>query len=596
MLKNTFKRNNENVSNNTRSKKKTKLYESLFCEKSFVFATQLKNFMSNDSLSDYLEFINGKKTNHNDFDTFIMKSGIEFEDKIVDFIDKNKLNIVKVSDKFSEIGCKDTIKYMKLGIPVLHSAPVKNLSNNTGGIIDLLVRSDYINKFFDNFPLTDKETKISSPLLNTEYHYIVIDIKFMTMNLTSKNDNLLNSNNIPFYKAQCLIYTNAISKIQGYSSRYAFILGRGWKNKSKSTSSNYALNKLGKIDYKVFDSKIINKTKKAVSWIRKLRKKGHKWDIKNTQMIELFPNMCNISNYQKEKQQICEEKCDITQIWNCSVKHRDTCFSDKIYSWKNKKCNSKTLGIKGKNSKLVDKIININRCDKTLISPEKIKNNTFGWKNKNCNNVFVDFETFTSIFDDFSTLPYSKNSSMIFMIGVGYTNEDGIWIYKNFTCLGRNYNEEYRIMNEFIQFLESRNNPNLYHWSPAEKSFWKSAEQRQFKLNKNNPEKLKNIINNFKLDKFWCDFAKFFKDSEIVIKGCFNYGLKNIAKSMYDNNMIKTNLESDCDSGLSAMINANTYYKNIVVFNNIIKDIKKYNEFDCKVIWDIFNYIRKNMM
>ena len=590
----TFKRNIEYVSNNTRSKK-PKLYESVVCKKSFVFATKLKNFMSNDSLSDYLEFINGKNKN-NDFDNFIMKSGIEFENKIIEYIDKKKFNVLKVSDKFSDIGCKDTIKYMKLGIPLLHSAPVKNLSNNTGGIIDLLVRSDYINKIFDNFPITDKETKIRSPLLNKDYHYIVIDIKFLTMNLTSKNDNLLNGNNIPFYKTQCFIYTNAVSKIQGYRSRYAFILGRGWKNKSKNTMSNYALNKLGKIDYKVFDSKIVNKTKKAVSWIRKLRKNGNKWDIKNTINQELFPNMSQISNYQKEKQEICEEKKDITQIWNCGVKHRKLAFSNKIYSWKDERCNSKTLGIKGKNSKLVDKIISINKQDKHLILPEKINNNIFGWKNKKTNIAFVDFETFTSIFDDFSELPYSKNSGMIFMIGVGYTNECGNWVYKNFTCLGRNYTEEYRIMNEFIEFLDSIDNPNLYHWSPAENSFWKSANKRQIKLNKNNPEKLKNIINNFKLDKVLCDFAKFFKDSEIVIKGCFNYGLKNISKSMFNNNMIKTNLESECDSGLSAMISANTYYKNIVVFNYIIKDIKKYNEFDCKVMWDIFNYIKKNMM
>lgn len=590
-----IKRNIENVSNNTRSKK-PKLYESLVCEKSFVFATQLKHFMSNDTLSDYLEFINGKNKNYNDFDNFIMKSGIEFENKIVDYIDKNKFNVVKVSDRFSDLGCKDTIKYMKLGIPILHSAPVKNLSNNTGGIIDLLVRSDYINKIFDNFPISDKETKIRSPLLKTNYHYIVIDIKFMTMNLTSKNDNLLNSNNIPFYKAQCLIYTKAVSKIQGYCSRYAFILGRGWKNKSKGTNSNYSLNKLGKIDYKVFDSKIVNKTKKAVSWIRKLRKKGDKWDLKNTLNSELFPNMCNISNYQKEKQKICEEKKDITQIWNCTIKNRNLAFSQKIYSWNDIKCNSKTLGIKGKNAKLVDKIININRQDKQLILPEKINNNMFGWKNKNSNNVFVDFETFTDIFDDFSELPYSKKSKMIFMIGVGYTDNSGNWIYKNFTCLDKNYTEEYRIMNEFIEFLESKGNPNLYHWSPAEKSFWKNAEERQFKLNKNNPKKLENIISNFKLDKFWCDFAKFFKESEIVIKGCFNYGLKNIAKSMFNNNMITTHLESDCDSGLSAMIKANTYYKNIVVFNHIIKDIKKYNQFDCKVMCDIFNYIKKNMV
>ena len=37
---------------------------------------------------------------------------------------------------------------MKQGIPIIHSAPIYNRKNNTYGIIDLLVRSDYINKLF----------------------------------------------------------------------------------------------------------------------------------------------------------------------------------------------------------------------------------------------------------------------------------------------------------------------------------------------------------------------------------------------------------------------------------------------------------------
>ena len=72
------------------------------------------------------------------------------------------------------------------------------------------------------------------------YHYIVIDIKFSTLPLRANGKHLLNSGSYPAYKAQCLIYTDAIGLIQGYTSRYAFILGRRWKYTQKLIKYNIA--------------------------------------------------------------------------------------------------------------------------------------------------------------------------------------------------------------------------------------------------------------------------------------------------------------------------------------------------------------------
>ena len=60
--------------------------------------------------------------------------------------------------------------------------------------------------------------------------------------------------------------------------------------------------------------------------------------------------------------------------------------------------------------------------------------------------------------------------------------------------------------------------------------------------------------------------------------------------------MITAILETNCSSGLSAMIKASNCYK----YNSdpdtceVMQDIRKYNEYDCKVLWEIITYLRNN--
>ena len=95
------------------------------------------------------------------------------------------------------------------------------------------------------------------------------------------------------------------------------------------------------------------------------------------------------------------------------------------------------------------------------------------------------------------------------------------------------------------------------------------------------------------------DLSKLFREEPIVVKGSLKYKLKSISKAMYNLNLITTSWDSsnECSSGLAAMLIASKLYKNnknITNNNKIMKDIIKYNETDCKVLWDILRYLRKN--
>jgi len=511
-----------------------------------------------------------------------MNKGIEFEKTLIKYILENKSPVVYVSDKITDKSVQETINLMNKGTPVIHSAPVRNNKNNTHGIIDLLVRSDYLHKIVDKCPLTPEEQTIPSPKLKKKYHYVVIDIKFSTLPLRADGRHLLNSDKYPSYKSQCLIYRDAVGLIQGYKSQYAFILGRRWKYTQKDVKhTNFScLNKLGVIDYKHIDNEYIKKTSNALKWLRDNKKYGHTWSVTTPSRKELYPNMCcDSGKWQKHKDEISKNIGEITSIWYCGVKNRNIALSKGITSWKDSNCNSKSIGINGKRGLIIDKILNINRQENDVICPKIINNNISNWKTQT-NEIFVDFETLPDVFCSFSDLPIQNKTDIIFMIGIYWKNGDE-WTYTHLTCNEATNKEEYRIMNEFNDFIKKQNNPKIWYWC-ADNRFWKQSEQKH--------------SHNWKVNYNWADMYEIFINEPIVIKDCFNFGLKNISKTMKKHKLINTTLNTECNSGITAMMLAHNFYKRTdktTIYNNeIMKQIINYNKFDVEVLYDILTYLR----
>lgn len=565
----------------------------------YIPATCTRNYMLKDPLVDWLKLHGNRNTSirsdNDGFTSFIMERGIDFEDKLVKYINNNFLPIVSVSEYITNESIKKTISLMKDGTPIIHSAPVRNPKTRTHGIIDLLVRSDYLHKIVDDCPLSDAEKNIPSPNLGHNFHYVVIDVKFSTLPLSSDGRHILNSGSYPAYKSQCLIYTDAVGNIQGYKSRYAFILGRRWKFTRKNINYNglSCLDKLGVIDYKNFDKSYIEQTSNALKWIRENKKYGHEWSVSPPSRQELYPNMCYYSGkWEQQKEKIADNIGEITNVWYCGTKHRNIAINNGITSWRDPRCTSKNIGINGIRAPIIDSILNINRQNNDIIRPKNIKNNMFNWK-KTENEMFVDFETLSDIFSPLSDLPKQKYTDMIFMIGVWYKKSKQ-WTYKRFTCNKTTYEEEYRIMDQFTTFVRKHGNPRLWYWC-AENKFWSKSELRQINLTSEDEKKTNRITKFWKLHN-WVDMCQIFKQEPIVIKGCFKFGLKPIARAMYKHKLINTTLESDCTSGMTAMIKAWKCYNDFPKPANcpIMQDIAKYNKFDVKVLRDILTYLRKN--
>ena len=591
------------VSENTRSKRQK------VCDippvLHMVSASHLYNYMINDSLVDWLKFGNYQGTQktftRNDsscgFTEFIMNKGVEFEKEIIKYINQNKIPVVSVSEYITEDSLNETKNLMMNGTPLIHSAPVRNNVNGTQGVIDILIRSDFLDKLIEKNCLTTEEITTSAPFLKKPYHYVVIDIKFSTLPLRADGVHLLNSGSYPAYKAQCLVYTEAVGLIQGFTAPYSFIMGRRWKCNKKGVE-NYnqtCLNKLGKISYNSVDLDYKQRTNEAIQWVRDVKNVGHTWSINPPSRIELYPNMCvDSGKWNCEKEKISNNIGEITNIWYVGVKQRNIAIKKGIKSWKDRRCSSQKMNINGIRGSTIDAILNINRQTLDKIRPSVIKSTLYNWKTKD-NEIYVDFETMSDIFSDFSLLPAQSKTDIIFMIGVGWCDE-GQWKYKNFTCSKPTNDEEYRIMNEFSQFLIDRGQPKIYYWH-AESSFWNSAETRQFEIanEKDDIKKKNNISDSWKI-KNWADLCKLFREEPIVIKDCFKFGLKAIAGAMKKHNMISTYNNSNCENGANAMVKAwKTYSESENAENSdVMKDIIKYNEFDCKVLWEILTFLRTN--
>ncbi len=534
-----------------------------------ISATSIRNYMLNDPIIDYfkeskIKSINDtpqkrRKVNEDIFFNYITNMGIEFEKEVINKI-KQEFDVIRVVNNsliFKEHYNK-TIQLLNNKTPIIYQGVVYNDDDNSYGIPDLIIRSDYMNKIF-------KQEIINSE----EIYYVIVDIKCVSIPFTANRINILNSDNIPANKGQLCIYTSALNKMLNTNVMKAYILGKD--------------NKIGTIDYLGFDSKYLTKTKDAIKWIKTVRNESYNWELlPRPSKKELYPNMKNDKDYEYHtlKEELGKEIDEITMVWNCGIKNRNIAHSKGIFKWSDSRFNTKIMNMKdSKITKTINEILDINRQDEILIKPNRINYDKIKWEDKDdILNCYLDFETINQI---------CEKEQIVFMIGLGY-NKNGNWTYKSFVINKKDNNNELNILLEFKNYIEeiliqeNKKQVKLFHWSNAEVNIYNNLK-----------DKYKIIIDNI----IFYDLYQVFVNEPIVIKGALNYSLKTIAKALYDNKLINTIWDNNiCSNGLNAMIMANDLYnKNVknIKTNKIMKGIIKYNEVDCRVLFDIHNLIKE---
>lgn len=656
-------------------RQKSNKYKSVIERNQWYSASSFKNYVMRDTLVDYLDLkkrnfkeidndkVKKKYITISDFNNYLLQKGIEFEQKIINLIteifdklaelekenDKLSTNdnlltvdtlstndnisvIVKVAnnywDSYSIVKYQETIEHMKKGTPIIYQGVLHNKSNNTFGTPDIIIRSDYINKFILDDPLTDVEEKRGCAF-SKNYHYRIIDIKYTTLKLSSDGYSLLNTGLMKAYKIQVGVYNDALTLIQKYASPYGYILGRGYtysETVDKKTTTYYSDNcfdKLGVIDFATRDYFYKEEIEGGINWLSRLRTEGENWVVLPKPSVEeLYPNMNVDGNYNEEKQYFANELHEITNVWSCGINNRINAFKNNVYSWMDKNCTAKTMGINGpKTAPLIDEMLKFNRGEihpDRLIMPVKITNNYADWQRNDNLDFYCDFETISDIVDNFNELPIKGKTNYIYFIGI-YWNYGGEQQKlndktirplknKNKTTISRNTSfDSLTVMENIIlkNKRTTRSSNNVKKGSiNNEKEIIPSSGYKYFMMNSlSDEEEVKNLllwidfmyklITYFAADKKvrifhwgnaeetffikavnkhpalcnfnpqWINILKIIKSEPIIIKGIFSYDLKAISNQLYKFGLISTTYEDTPITGLNSILYANNIYKDM---------------------------------
>jgi hypothetical protein len=565
----------------------------------YISATEFENFSENDLISDWFSVVSKKiivdSPEHTESLKFLFEKGNKHEDNIINKLKEitnlplEKHTSVKTSREYDVIDKtvekKDydrVILSMKNNEPIIYSGYICDKKEKLRGIPDLLVRNDYLQIIFPDLDESIKENFEKHNLEHkVDYHYVPVEIKFSTVELSSGNKYMLNKGRMKIYKTQLYTYCKILQEIQGVFPRHAFIIGK--RTLTHKSSIKDPIEHPGIVDYYKYDNEYNKIFTEGVKWLRDVKKNGLNWTIQDIYKKNIFPNMKSDNTlYLKEKKELSEKYGEITDIWRCSTFHRNNALEYGIYSWKDERFNSDVAGMSNAYKTSLEHILKVNREDFDYY-PLSFSSKDF----RNIENeIFVDFELLR---DSFDTESYG-DTEFIFLIGVRYKG-----IYKAFMMNYLDISEEKRVIDEFYNFLLENGNPKCWYWC-AEVRFFNKAISRHSDEFKDS-DKYKNIN--------WCDLYDLYTKESFAVKGSMNFKLKSYIKNLVKLNKINVELPPEnCSDGLTAMTIAWNYYttkeqsdcsKQDNKLSKDMEDVLYYNSLDCQYVEELLNFARNNL-
>jgi len=544
-------------------------------------------------------------------------------------------------------------------------------SNDTANAADIADTADtadnnpkkrkWIDNKEDNAKYARKE---KAEKAQKEYKYYVVLTRFASLRLCADGVHMLNEPKQKLYKSYVGFLTDCLPI--NVKTSYGYIIGRksSWTSKGLSYKRDGFSKSLGKISLNDKDSFVTSLIEDGINWITRLKEDGMNWSLKGeieiekdidiekdskgksairrekrkastslvSKPIELYPNMKNKNDYpwHNLKKRISKESEEITEILNIGPEKRNNMVVDGILKWSDideedlhtykiseKECVNNILSANKQN-----KIIGISTAKELLQLAEE---------NVPEIECYVDFETVTDLNESigaelFDTSPGIRNeddnpdkqgqSNIIYMIGCLIRNnklkKDE---YFNYLIKTINPDNEKKVIVEWLNDLDAAlskvNNKTkipIYHWSPAEVVQLKRVKKEYGLTIVCKKETISSFIDKM----HFIDLYQIFKTAKVGIPGAFGYGLKTVAKALYNLGKIKDTWEENLN-GADAMVAA--WYLNDLNCNNIgrlddkviakafdpmqptnledlAKEIILYNYYDCKVMEEIVEYVR----
>ena len=185
------------------------------------------------------------------------------------------------------------------------------------------------------------------------------------------------------------------------------------------------------------------------------------------------------------------------------------------------------------------------------------------------------------------------------MIGCGHLSPTGEWEFTCFTADRLTEENESEIIDNWFEHMDQVRQaqapegpqPIVYHWSKAETVTLSTAYNA---ASNRHPEKNWPNLR-------WFDFWQEVMRSEpVVIRGVFGFGLKSVAKALHESGCIQTVWGDGPTDGLGAMVGAwwsddqAEESGNRLIDTDLMQEIIRYNEVDCRVMMEIIGHLRAN--
>ena len=591
----------------------------------WVSATKLRGHLLGNTLGDWLDLYGEEHGFRKDAPLderldllrFNMKQGMAFEDRVVSYL-AQRAELARITtdgyDSRDMEKARATFAALEAGCEIVHGGILWNPETRTYGVPDFLIRSDVFHRLFSDHPdpYGKPDNQAGAGTRDAGWRYVVVDAKFTTLQLFAEPargrkprkgsipGEINNGGSFPAYKAQLFLYNAALARLQGHAPRRAFLLGRGWKQGSRDRGSN-AMERLGPVS---MTPDLADAAQTAVNWVRRLREEGRDWRVlPDPSRPELRPPSSGDADWPWKRaiREITEELDDPIRLWQVGARKRDEAAAGRITSWRDPRATAASFGVKGATtSPVLEAILEVNRTEGTAVRPQRVSAAEETWRARPRLEFFVDFETVTDTNDDFSRFPEKDKEPLIFMIGCGHM-EDGEWQFSCFVADRLTAAAEAKAIDSWIRHMHSVRlrlgvtaTPLAFHWAHAEKTTLESAYNSACERHQDN-----NWADSE--DFVWFDLLKkVVKAQPVVVRGAFGFGLKEIAKTLHGHDLIKTSWEDSPVDGQGAMVGAwhcdrEAAEKGIrLAETELMQEIQRYNEVDCRVMQEILEYLREN--
>lgn len=552
------------------------------------------------------------------FTQFILRKGLQFEAKVMEEL-YTVLPAGTIVDmggggplgSYSQTKAAATRAALARGVPVIYQGVLRDEAHGLVGSPDLLVRTDWVHRLVGG-----RHDRVPPVLRSWEGppSYVVVDVKFMTLPLAADGVHLLNTGWIRAYKGQLWVYTRALHTTlaglracSGPPPACAFLMGRGWTHKQLNARAWTPFSRLGLIDYTGRDADIPGATRDAIAWVRAVRREGGTWSIDTVPPSHpcLYPNMGSALHdeaIRPAKEALAARQRELTLLWRVGPKQRARAHARGVYTYDDPRLTPEVMGWDAgtPTARTLAQIIRANRggCGAGVPRPPP----HLHVRPAHGLECFLDFETMnTGIVGDGAEWGV-PDVEYIFMIGVGHTSPDRPgWTYRCFTMKELSGEGERAMLAAFSTYLETLARAHhvpvraipVYHWSPAEPRHWDRVFARHA-ADDDDEEEGRLVIPTFR------DLAEVFLNTPVVVPGCFSFRLKDVAKQLHAGGALPStwDVTNPCTSGMTALMLAHRAYEQsaarevCVTESGIMRDIREYNEMDCRVLWEILTWLR----